>query len=461
MSRVVVISNRVMLPKEKKPEAAGGLAVALFDTLKETNGLWFGWSGAVTTNKNFKPIVKRDEGITYAIVDLTKKDYENYYNGYCNEVLWPTFHYRLDLVDYSKLKFESYKGVNKSFSLMIKKLLKSEDLIWVHDYHFLFIAKELRKLKCTQKIGFFLHIPWPSKEILTALPDHRELVDALLEFDLIGFQTRKHVLTFIDYIISELGGSVEPDGSIFALGKKSKLKQFPISIDTNKIIKIAEETDNSPQVKRLIKSIKTDKLIVGVDRLDYSKGLELRFSAYNHLLTNHSEHIRSTTFLQIAPTSRGSVFQYKEIRKKLELSAGKINSAYGDFDWTPIRYLNKGFQQKSLMGFFRNSRIGLVTPLRDGMNLVAKEYIASQRASDPGVLILSRFAGAAEEFPDALIVNPHDPEGVADALNHALKMHKKERLRRWLSAFDQLQSFNISVWRTNYIEALQRSIITT
>ena len=460
MSRVVIISNRVMLPEEKKPEAAGGLAVALFDTLQETNGLWFGWSGGVTASKNIKPVVKKDEQITFAVVDLTKKDYENYYNGYCNEVLWPIFHYRLDLVDYSKLKFESYKGVNKSFSLMIKKLLKSEDLIWVHDYHFLFIAKELRKLKCTQKIGFFLHIPWPSKEILTALPDHRELVDALLEFDLIGFQTRKHVLTFLDYIISELGGSVEPDGSIFALGKKSKVKHFPISIDTNKIIKISEETDNSPQVKRLIKSIKTDKLIVGVDRLDYSKGLELRFSAYNHLLKNHSEHIRSTTFLQIAPTSRGSVFQYKEIRKKLELSAGKINSAYGDFDWTPIRYLNKGFQQKSLMGFFRNSRIGLVTPLRDGMNLVAKEYVASQRASDPGVLILSRFAGAAEEFPDALIVNPHDPEGVADALNHALKMPKKERLRRWLSAFDQLQSFNISMWRTNYIEALQTSIIT-
>ena len=460
MSRVVVISNRVMLPKEKKPEAAGGLAVALFDTLQETNGLWFGWSGAVTTDKNIKPLVKKDEGITYAIVDLTKKDYENYYNGYCNEVLWPIFHYRLDLVDYSKLKFESYKKVNKSFSLMIKKLLKSEDLIWVHDYHFLLIAKELRKLKCTQKIGFFLHIPWPSKEILTALPDHRELVDALLEFDLIGFQTRKHVLIFLDYIISELGGSVEPDGSIFALGKKSKVKHFPISIDTNKIIKISEETDNSTQVKRLVKSIKTDKLIVGVDRLDYSKGLELRFSAYNHLLTNHSEHIRSTTLLQIAPTSRGSVFQYKEIRRKLELSAGKINSAYGDFDWTPIRYLNKGFPQKSLMGFFRNSRIGLVTPLRDGMNLVAKEYIASQRVSDPGVLILSRFAGAAEEFPDALIVNPHDPEGVADALHHALKMSKKERLRRWLSAFDQLQSFNISVWRTHYIEALQTSIIT-
>ena len=172
------------------------------------------------------------------------------------------------------------------------------------------------------------------------------------------------------------------------------------------------------------------------------------------------DSIRSTTLLQIAPTSRGSVFQYKEIRKKLELSAGKINSAFGDFDWTPIRYLNKGFQQKSLMGFFRNSRIGLVTPLRDGMNLVAKEYIASQRASDPGVLILSRFAGAAEELPEALIVNPHDPERVADALNHALKMPKKERLRRWLSAFDQLHSFNISIWRAHYIKALQTSIIT-
>ncbi len=460
MSRVVVISNRVMLPTETKPEA-GGLAVALLNTLHETNGLWFGWSGDIASNEDIKPVVKKDKGITYATVDLTKKEYENYYNGYCNEVLWPIFHYRLDLVDYSKLKFESYIRVNKSFSLMIKKLLDNEDLIWVHDYHFLLIARELRKIKCTQKIGFFLHVPWPSKEILTALPDHRELVDALLDFDLIGFQTRKHVLTFLDYIISELAGSVEPDGSVFALGKKSKVKHFPISIDTKKIIKISEGTDNSSQVKRLVKSIKTDKLIVGVDRLDYTKGLENRFAAYNHLLNNHSEHIRSTTFLQIAPTSRGSVFQYKEIRKKLELSAGKINSAYGDFDWTPIRYINKGFQQKTLMGFFRHSRIGLVTPLRDGMNLVAKEYLASQCAANPGVLILSRFAGAAEELTDALIVNPHDPEGVADALNHALKMPKKERIRRWINAVDQLHSFNITIWRTHYIQALETSINTT
>ena len=458
MRKVVVISNRVVLPTKKKPEAAGGLAVALLDTLQETSGIWFGWSGDITSNKDIKPVVKKDKGITFATVDLVKKDYENYYNGYCNEVLWPIFHYRLDLVNYTKMKFESYTRVNNSFALMIKSLLGNEDLIWVHDYHFLLIARELRKLKCTQKIGFFLHIPWPSKEILTALPDHHELVDALLDYDLIGFQTKNHVLTFLDYIISELKGSVEPDGSVFALGKKSKVKHFPISIDTNKIINIAEETDSSPQVERLVKSIKTNKLIVGVDRLDYTKGLENRFVAYNHLLNNHSEHIRSTTFLQVAPTSRGSVFQYKEIRKKLELTAGKINSAYGDFDWTPIRYLNKGYQQKTLMGFFRHSRVGLVTPLRDGMNLVAKEYIASQRLSDPGVLILSRFAGAAEELTDALIVNPHDPEGVANALNHALKMPKKERIRRWLNAVDQLHSFNITVWRTHYIEALETAI---
>ena len=450
-----------MLPTKKKPEAAGGLAVALLDTLQETSGIWFGWSGDITSNNDIKPVVKKDKGITFATVDLVKKDYENYYNGYCNEVLWPIFHYRLDLVNYTKMKFESYTRVNNSFALMIKSLLGNEDLIWVHDYHFLLIARELRKLKCTQKIGFFLHIPWPSKEILTALPDHRELVDALLDYDLIGFQTKNHVLTFLDYIISELKGSVEPDGSVFALGKKSKVKHFPISIDTNKIINIAEESDSSPQVERLVKSIKTNKLIVGVDRLDYTKGLENRFVAYNHLLTNHSEHIRSTTFLQVAPTSRGSVFQYKEIRKKLELTAGKINSAYGDFDWTPIRYLNKGYQQKTLMGFFRHSRVGLVTPLRDGMNLVAKEYIASQRLSDPGVLILSRFAGAAEELTDALIVNPHDPEGVADALNHALKMPRKERIRRWLNAVDQLHSFNITVWRTRYIKALETAITSS
>ncbi len=460
MNRVIVVSNRVMLPAEKKPEAAGGLAVALLDTLQETSGLWFGWSGDVTLNKEIKTKVRKEKDITFATVDLLKKDYENYYNGYCNEVLWPIFHYRLDLVEYSKIKFENYKRVNNFFALNLKQLLRQEDLVWVHDYHFLLLARELRKLRCTQKIGFFLHIPWPSKETLTALPDHREIIDALLDFDLIGFQTKSHVLTFLDYIISELGGSVEPDGSIFALGKRSKVKHFPISIDTNKIIKLAEGTDNSAQVKRLIKSIKTDKLIIGVDRLDYTKGLENRFAAFNYLLTNHSEHTRSTTLLQIAPTSRGSVFQYREIRKKLELSAGKINSSFGDFDWTPIRYLNKGFQQKSLMGFFRNSRVGLVTPLMDGMNLVAKEYIASQRPNDPGVLILSRFAGAAEELTDALMVNPHDPEGVAGELDKALKMSKKERIQRWINLIDQLHSFNITVWRTRYIEALEASVNT-
>ena len=458
MNRVVVVSNRVILPGEKKTEAVGGLAVALLDTLKETCGLWFGWTGRVTSSKHIEPIIKKEKGITFATIDLTKKNYDNYYNGYCNEVLWPIFHYRLDLLEYSKIKFENYKQVNKLFASSLKQLINNEDLIWVHDYHFLLIARELRKLRCTHKIGFFLHIPWPSKEILTALPDHRELINALLDFDLIGFQTKNHVLTFLDYIISELGGSVEPDGSVFALGKKSKVKHFPISIDTEKIVRIAAGTDNSLQVKRLIKSIQTDKLLIGVDRLDYTKGLENRFAAYNHLLTKHSEHIKASTLLQIAPTSRGSVFQYKEIRKKLELSAGKINSLYGDFDWMPIRYLNKGFQQKTLMGFFRNSRVGLVTPLRDGMNLVAKEYIASQRPSDPGVLILSRFAGAAEELTDALIVNPYDPEGVADEMNRALKMPKKERVRRWLNLVDQLHSFNITFWRSRYIEALETSI---
>ena len=455
MSRLVVVSNRVMLPTLARKESTGGLAVAVLDALKQHSGIWCGWSGNLVVGEPPDINILDCGNITYATLDLPEADYDQFYNGYSNRALWPLFHYRLDLVEYSRKNYEGYMRVNDRFAEQLQPLLHEDDIVWVHDYHFIPLARELRQRRCRQRMGFFLHIPWPSKEVLTALPDHLELVEALLEFDVIGFQTKGYVLTFLDYVIRELGGTVDADGSLYARGKRAKVQHFPISIETQSFTELAEQAEDSNHVRRLVQSMGDKQLILGVDRLDYSKGLFNRFKAYEHLLQAHPEHHHSTTLMQIAPTSRGDVRQYQDIRHELEMEAGHINGTYADFDWTPIRYLNKGFSRKILAGFYRRSRVGLVTPLRDGMNLVAKEYVAAQSPADPGVLILSRFAGAAEEMDGALIVNPYDLASMADAMHRALTMSLEERVNRWARMIDQLQSFDVHHWRENCLKAIE------
>ncbi len=455
MSRLVVVSNRVMLPSLKKKEATGGLAVAILDALQQNGGVWCGWSGHFGPRQASAMDILQDNQVTYATMDLLEKDYDEFYNGYCNEALWPLLHYRLDMVKYVRSHFQSYQRVNEQFAKNLEKLLKAEDIIWVHDYHFIPLAKKLRGLRCTQKMGFFLHVPWPAKEILTALPDHRDLVESLLEYDVIGFQTKAYVIAFMDYLVRELGGVVESNGFVYALGKRTKVQHFPISIETRAFSKLAVQAENSTHVKRLVNSVGKGKLLLGVDRLDYSKGLLKRFEAYENFLTRFPKHCRSTVLMQIAPTSRGDVVDYEIIRQELERKAGSINGNFSDYDWSPVRYLNKGFSRKILAGFYRRSAIGLVTPLRDGMNLVAKEYVAAQSETNPGVLILSRFAGAAEELDGAILVNPYDIAGMADAINMALKMDLSERIARWTTMMDQLEEFDVHRWRRDCLEAIK------
>ena len=455
MDRVVIVSNRVMLPKLEKKESTGGLAVALLEALKQNGGVWCGWSGRSVAETPSDMNVTRANQITYATMDLSFEDYNRFYNGYCNEALWPVLHYRLDMAKYQRVNFQYYQNVNALFASRLQKLLKPEDLIWVHDYHFIPIAKKLRALRCTQKMGFFLHVPWPAKEILMALPDHRELVESLLEYDIIGFQTKAYVIAFMDYVVRELGGIVETDGFIYALGKRTKVQHFPISIETEEFSQLAKESAGSNHVKRLVRSVGEGKLMLGVDRLDYSKGLLKRFEAYENFLKAYPKNQGKTTLMQIAPTSRGDVNEYKEIRENLERKAGSINGTFADFDWNPVRYLNRGFSRKILAGFYRLSAVGLVTPLRDGMNLVAKEYVAAQSELNPGVLLLSRFAGAAEEMDGAILINPYDVDGMADAMQIALNMSLSERITRWTQMMDQLADFDIHRWRRDCIEAIQ------
>ncbi len=457
MSRLIVVSNRVAPIRSGGSGSIGGLATAMQDALKEHGGVWFGWSGRTTESSPDGPEVVQLGKITYATLDLSHRDYGEYYTGFANSVLWPLFHYRLHLTDFSRRDMAGYHRVNALFAKHLAPLLQPDDVIWVHDYHFIPLGSYLRQAGCENKIGFFLHIPWPPMELLLTLPNHEALVEEVCGYDLIGFQTENDMHAFSDYIRTEAGGKVRPSGLVKAYGRRTRVGVFPISIDTNVVQQLARSSESSLQTVRLKDSIAGRRLIIGVDRLDYTKGLLDRMEAYQHLLTHHPEIRENVVFVQIAPPSRADLPDYQMMRRQIESIAGHINGSFADFDWSPVRYLNRAFKRQTIMGFLRLSDVGLVTPLRDGMNLVAKEYVASQSADDPGVLVLSRFAGAARELDGALIVNPYDIEGVSDAMVRALSMPLKERKDRWMAMFQRLKQFDLVSWRESYMEALRGS----
>lgn len=455
MSRLVVVSNRVAAVKQTRPGAEGGLAVAVRAALRERGGIWFGWSGKILERDFDQPTMTQAGKITYATLDLTQRDYDEYYVGFANSTLWPLFHYRLDLAEFAHRTWSGYQRVNSLFAHRLQPLLEDTDTVWVHDYHFMLLAEQLRSAGCKQKIGFFLHIPWPALEVLLALPMHSEIVKALCAYDVLGFQTTDHLHCFQDYIVREAGGEVHSDGTIKAFGRTLKAQAFPIGIDTELFANMAAESQDSKQAHRLKDSLKERDLIIGVDRLDYSKGLIKRIKAFEHLLTAYPDNRGKVVFLQINPPSRSDVADYVDIRRELEATAGHVNGTFSEYDWMPIRYLNKSYSRRVLSGFFRIARVGLVTPLRDGMNLVAKEFVAAQPQEDPGVLVLSRFAGAARELDGAIIVNPYDVEGSAERLQEALTMPLAARQERWRAMYEVIAKNDVTTWRESFLQSLQ------
>jgi trehalose 6-phosphate synthase len=454
LARLVIVSNRVALPRESLARA-GGLAIALRDALKRRGGLWFGWSGKTIASPAPEPQLTEFGKVAYATVDLSPADYRDYYIGFANGMLWPLFHYRVGLSSFHRSAYEGYVRVNGQFAKQLSGLLGPDDVIWVHDYHFIPLAAELRKLGIRNRIGFFLHIPFPPLELLVALPVHRELVADLSCFDLVGLQTEDDVHALRRYVVEEAHGEIRNEPCFETMGgRRAIFASFPIGIDAVGFAHMAEEAAQAPETARLRDSLAGRALVIGVDRLDYSKGLVNRLEAFQELLTSRPEHKSRVTFMQIAPVSRGEIAQYRALRREIEGLAGRLNGKFSEFDWTPVRYLNKSFARHVLAGFYRASRVGLVTPLRDGMNLVAKEYIASQDPSDPGVLVLSRFAGAARELSDALIVNPHDIDAVAAALNTALTMPLEQRRERWAALMDVVSRNTVAAWRDRFLDAL-------
>ncbi|MDH3475966.1 MAG: alpha,alpha-trehalose-phosphate synthase (UDP-forming) [Rhodospirillales bacterium] len=454
MSRLVVVSNRIAPIHRKGSGGEGGLAVAVLAALKAQGGIWFGWSGQISESESSQAETIEFGKLTCATIDLSQRDYDEYYNGFANGTLWPLFHYRQDLVSFNRAHFLSYLRVNTLFASRLRPLLREDDVIWVHDYHLVPLAEQLRNAGCEQRIGFFLHIPWPAYEVFLTLPNHQAIARSLCAYNLVGFQTERDVTAFLDYIREEAGGEVLDGKIVKAFGRTLQVGAFPISIDTGAVAKMAEEAAGSRQTERLKESVGDRELIIGVDRLDYTKGLVHRVAAFGHLLQVYPSNRGRVVLLQIAPPSRSDVLEYKELRQELESVAGHVNGTFSEYDWVPVRYLNKGFRHRTLAGFYRISRVALVTPLRDGMNLVAKEYVAAQSPEDPGVLVLSRFAGAARELSGALIVNPYDIEGMAEALEIALTMPKAERRERWEAMFKRLRQFDITAWRESYLDAL-------
>lgn len=450
MSRLIVISNRV----SAGGGAQGGLAVALSAALRDHGGIWFGWSGNETAEFTGHISFQREDGVTTATVDLEEQDIEEYYNGYANRTLWPLFHYRIDLAEYERSFADGYQRANERFADTVLPLIEPDDLIWVQDYHMFPLGNELRKRQVGNRIGFFLHIPWPPRRLLATLPEARELVQGLLEYDLIGFHTEEWLQSFVDFVAHEMDGVVDGDGVLTVGQRQVRLLACPAGIDAREFAKLAASDTARDTCARVRDSAVGRALIVGVDRLDYSKGLEERFLGYERFLTEHPEERKEVVLLQIAPPSRGAVDSYQRIRSTLEGLAGRINGAHAGLDWVPIRYVNQGYPRDMLAGVFRASRVGLVTPLRDGMNLVAKEYVAAQDPDDPGVLILSRFAGAAEQMGEALLVNPHSAEEISDAIGQALAMPLAERRRRWERLMADVGARDVMWWLSRFTSAL-------
>lgn len=453
MSRLVVVSNRVATDQPKA--SAGGLAVALDLALRESKGMWFGWSGNVSEATDDPPTITTSGSVTYATIDLAAVDFEEYYNGYGNRTLWPLFHYRVDLAVFARHFFDGFERVNALFARQLSPLLKPDDIVWIHDFHLIPLGEELRKLGHRQPFGFFLHIPFPVPQILTTLFNHKRLIRSLLSYDLVGFQTEGDLAAFKEYVTQELGGSCPDDGLVRAYGKTLRAAAFPIGIDADQVADFAVSAAAKRQAERMVKSLAGRDLVIGVDRLDYTKGIPERLKAFEQFLADYPDHRNRITFVQIAPPSRSDVPEYVEIRHELETTSGHINGRFSEFDWVPIRYINKAYSRTALTGLFRCSRIGLVTPLRDGMNLVAKEYVAAQDPEDPGVLILSRFAGAAKQLKGALIVNPYDIRDVAADMAKALHMSLEERQERWRAMMDVVREHNLNAWRERFVATLR------
>ncbi|PZX56649.1 bifunctional alpha,alpha-trehalose-phosphate synthase (UDP-forming)/trehalose-phosphatase [Algoriphagus chordae] len=459
MSKTIIVSNRLPISLrhrngrfEFKP-SAGGLATGLGSIYKEGDNIWIGWPGnTVDDPEQRAEIILELHDLKMAPVFLSKEDVEEFYEGFSNETLWPAFHYFTQYMVYNPEHWEAYVRVNQKFCDAILKKAGPDDTIWIHDYQLLLLPQMLREVLPNATIAFFQHIPFPSYEILRMIPWRKELLAGVCGADLIGFHTYDDMRHFLS-AVGRINGLSSESGYIQAENRIINVDSFPMGIDYDKFAKQAKSKKTLRYVTEFGKQVENQKLLLTIDRLDYSKGIPQRIQAFNQLLEQHKELHGKVSMIMIVVPSRDKVQSYKELKEEIDLLVGRINSEYSTLNWVPVHYFYRSFPFEELSAFYNMSDIALVTPLRDGMNLVCKEFVAS-KTDQTGVLILSEMAGASKELQDAILVNPYDRQGVVDAIFNALSMPQEEQIARISSMQESLKKYDVFQWVKVFMDRL-------
>ncbi|MCF3932719.1 trehalose-6-phosphate synthase [Acuticoccus sp. M5D2P5] len=445
--RLIAVSNRVARPSGTT--SPGGLAQALGEALKARGGTWVGWSGQLVASREAVELdLEMDDDVVYALLDLFDADFQGYYEGYANGVLWPIFHGRPDLSVHDAADFEAYKAINRAFAEAVARMAGPEDTIWVHDYQLLMLGEMLREAGVSTTIGLFLHIPFPYNDVFRTIPEAEEIARALVKFDTIGVQTTRDARNLAECLAGMGEGTVHRRGKAFeahVFGEHVRVVPLPIGIDVAGIQRLLRVPPSSDVVD-FSRGLAGRRSLIGVDRLDYSKGLPQKLQAFHQFLTEDPSRARDVVLTQIAPISRGSVKAYEKTRREVEAIAGCIAGMFTSLTCSPLNFLTRPVERGTIAHLMARSDVALVTPIADGMNLVAKEYVAVQNPRNPGVLVLSEFAGAAEAMTDALLVNPHDTDALSEAIERALSMPLGERRDRHAALMDVVRDTDIARW---------------
>lgn len=455
MSKLIILSNRVSIPDAQKA-SAGGLAVAIQDALDEVGGIWLGWNGETVEHKQQLTFnTHRHRNIDYITCPLTQTQYSSYYAGFANNTLWPAMHHRSDLIEYNVSDYEGYQQVNYLFAKKLAQLAKPDDTIWVHDYHFFSVAKYCRELGMQNRIGFFLHIPFASLELWQRIPAAQQLIADLCQYDVIGLQTEKDQKVCMQVCTSLLKAQKIQHSTLSYHQRLTTIKCYPIGINPSAIQKVAQQFSNAHDFLNRPVTLNTSKTIIGVDRIDYSKGLLERFIAFAEFLEQYPQYQQQVKHLQIACPCRLEVAAYKRLYERFKIKVDLINQEFAQNNWQPIECIYDATSHEHLMQLYRQVDVCWVSSIRDGMNLVAKEFIAAQDPLDPGVLILSKYAGAAEQMSEAILVDPTDKQAMVKALKTALEMPRQERILRYKELIKGLKAFDINDWRNAFLNDLQ------
>lgn len=460
MPRLLLVSCR--LPVTVRVDAGsaqvirspGGLATGLRGPHERSEGLWLGWPGDLSglTDEQRASVREGLEAIRLVPIELSDIEINGFYEGFSNRVLWPLFHYLLDQVPLDSHDWGSYQAVNRRFAQAIAERWQPDDLIWIHDYQLMLVPELLREMVPHARIGFFLHIPFPASEVFRILPWREEILRGLLGADILGFHTFTYLRHFASSLLRIVGIEADVDRISFA-GRTVRLGAFPMGVDAAALAELAAAPRSLEGALSLRGKSAGEKIVLGVDRLDYTKGIPRRLLAFERVLERHPELRGKLRLIQVAVPSRTQIPAYEEFRRRVDEMVGRINGLYGTVDGVPIHYLYQSFHQEDLTAMYRAADVMLVTPLRDGMNLVAKEFVAA-RTDDDGVLILSEFAGAASELGEALIINPYDVDGTAAAIEQAISMPAEERAFRMRALRQRVTTFDVHYWVRSFLDAL-------